>query len=129
MSLMPNEVTVCAVNYGPAISFIGQGGTIRARLRADRPVIHAASGVRLYVGNDELTANPGIPLQFSVPHVDQPGFIAPNGENVIDWHYVLEGTITFGTKARARFSRTFQVFSGETSVDLDLRGDDIEEDA
>ena len=117
------------MNYGPAVSFIGQGGTIRARLRVDRPVIHAATGVRLHDGHDAITANPGVPLQFSVPHVDQAGFIDPAGRTVTGWSYILEGTITFGTKTRTPFSRTFQVFVGDTAVDLDLRGEDTEEGA
>ena len=126
MSLMPAEVTVCAVNYGPAVSFTGQGGTIRARLRADRPVIHAATGVRLHDAQDALTANPGAPLQFNVPHVDQAGFVAPNGDTVTGWSYVLEGTITFGSKVRQPFSRTFAPVTGEATLDIDLHGTDTE---
>lgn len=126
MTLMPAEVVLCAVNYGPAVSFTGQGGTIRARLRADQPVIHEATGIRLHDAHDALTANPGAPLQFNVPVVDQAGFVKPNGDPVTDWSYILEGTITFGSKVRQTFSRTFAPVTGDATLDIDLHGTDTE---
>lgn len=120
MSLMPAEVTLCNVNFGPQVSWSGGGSVITARLTADRSVVHAATGARLRSGADELTAAAGVPLQFSVPHIDQPGFVDLQGNPVTGWTYTLAGTIRFGDQHRVKFTRTFQVLTGQASIDLDL---------
>lgn len=120
MSVMPAEVTLCNVNFGPQVSWSGVGSVITARLTADRTVIHSATGVRLRSGADQLTAAAGVPLQFSVPHTDQPGFVDLNGDPVTGWTYTLAGTIRFGDQHRIKFTRTFQAPTGQASIDLDL---------
>jgi hypothetical protein len=119
-NFMPAEVTLCTVSFGPPVSYVGRGGIVNVKLSATHTVVHAATGVQLRSGDDILaTVTEGENLVFAVPHVDQPGFIDSAGNPFTNWAYTITGTITFGTKI-IPVLRSFQVFEGQDSIDLDL---------
>lgn len=133
VSLLPVEVSTCAINFGRAISFLGEGAKVTATLSAvfadgsgnltAATVVHTATGIALYSGDDVLiTTADGESLDFAVPHVDQAGFHDGAGNTVTMWAYVLEGIVTFPSR-KVAFSKTFQPMVGETTIDLDLRPD------
>lgn len=119
-NMIPAEVSLCTVTFGPPVSFAGRGGKVAVTLTSTHTVIHAATGVQLRSGDDLLeTTIDGDNLTFQVPHVDQDGFIDTSGATVTHWAYTLTGEVKFGKKKIA-VNRSFQVFVGQVEVDLDL---------
>lgn len=117
---LPVGVETCTVTFGSAVSFVGAPAKIEATLMADRTIVHAATGMSVWSGDDQVTAVSGSFLTFAVPVVDQAGFVDASGAAVTSWFYTLTGRITFENGKTANFSRNFQVFHGQTNVDLDL---------
>lgn len=119
-NFMPAEVTLCTVTFGPPVSYVGRGGLVSVKLSATHTIVHQATGVQIRSGDDLLaTVAEGENLVFEVPHVDQAGFIDSAGNAITNWAYTLTGSIKFGDLT-IPVLRTFQVFEGQDSVDLDL---------
>lgn len=121
---LPVGVTTCTVTYGTALTYLGAVSSISATLTADRSVVWSATGQSLNSGDDLVQASSGLALSFAVPHVDQEGFVTAGGAAVDGWFYVLTGVVTFTTGKKMTFRKNFQVFVGDTSLDLDTVPDD-----
>lgn len=121
---LPVGVTTCTVTYGSALTAVGEVSSISATLMMDRLVVWEATGQSINSGNDPITADSGEALSFAVPHVDQDGFILPGGDAATLWSYTLTGVVTYATGHKQTFRKPFQVFVGETVLDLDTVADD-----
>jgi hypothetical protein len=122
---LPDGVTTCTVTYGKALGYRTDTQTqakIEATLTADRSVVHAETGWSFNPANEPVKAATGGELTFAVPHVDQAGFVNTHGDAITNWAYTLAGNLIFPTKTIS-FSKTFQVFVGQTTLDLDLAPD------
>ena len=117
---LPAGVTTCTVTYGKALGPLGGEGAIDATLTMDRKVVHAATGWSIHPVTERVSpAGPGQELVFQVPHVDQDGMIDASGAMVKNWKYILTGNIRFQGQTLS-FKKEFQVFVGQTAIDLDL---------
>lgn len=115
---LPTGISTCVVTFGRATSYLGTDATIEGKLTVDRPVVWAEDGTRIGSGGEAVPNDAGY-LMFSVPHVDQDGFIS-GGQPVTGWLYTLSWTITYAGGAQEMGRESFQVFVGQTLRDLDL---------
>jgi len=84
------------------------------------PVVHAVSGEPLWELPQTVTGRSSVSMVL--PHTDQAGFVDGAGNTYTNWHYVAVATLTdrWGQRVRRRF--TFQLLTGQDTVDLDLVG-------
>lgn len=117
---LPVGVTTCTVTFGKVLTPTGVEGRIEGTVTMDRKIVHAATGWSINPANEKVTpAGSGGQLSFELPAVDQPGFIDQSGAGIENWSYTLVGNAIFGSQTLP-FKKTFQVFVGQSTLDLDL---------
>lgn len=116
---LPAGITTATVTFGKAHGVLGTEATITGTVALDRPIVWAATGDMLYTYGDPVSSGPGNFLSFQFPHVDQPGFVDEGGNAVTNFAGILKARVTFG-KQYFDINKSFQVFAGQSSIDLDL---------
>jgi YD repeat-containing protein len=83
-------------------------------------LVHAATGTPLVNFIEDVITTEGTSGQFVLPHTDQTGFQDEAGNSYQNWYYTA--TITYATDKGTLPPRTktFQLTTGQTVVDLDL---------
>ena len=116
---LPAGVTTATVTFGGDTGF--DGNPVRADLTFTPSVdaVHVASGQRLFrspiPGRANFAATGSVPL----PHTNQTGLVAPNGDTVTSFQYRVEGTYTTQGGVLTRVDRAISLPVGQTVVDLD----------
>lgn len=117
---LPAGITKATVTFGRALGVLGSEAVITATVALDRPIIWAATGETLYVYPDPVPQGAGGFISFAFPHVDQSGFIDEAGNAVTNFAGILKAKVVFGGKTAYDITKPFQVFVGQSTIDLDM---------
>ena len=120
----PVGVTTATCTAGPDLSFFGADVAVSAEVQvvlsgSATHIVWAATGQPFDSFIEELSADAGQPLSFQLPHVDQAGFKASNGDDITMWAYKVTIIARRGAEVKTR-TKNFQLLTGQTLVDLDL---------
>lgn len=120
---LPVGVSTCSVTWGPFSTLFGDDQAVMIKVSPvlsgeAHHVVWAGTGQSLLDFSKAFTAVAGEAAAFSVPHVDQDGFINSNGDAVKNWAYQV--TATIGT---VTLFKNFQPIVGQDTIDLDLLPD------
>lgn len=115
---LPVGITTATVTFGKALGIRGTAATMSASVEVDRGLVWSATGDSIYTYPEPIDGD-DTGISFDVPHVDQAGFVDSAGDVVTDWAYTLTAQVVFANKSYT-VTKSFQVFEGQTSVDLDL---------
>jgi hypothetical protein len=117
------EPSLCTIVVGPASDFFGGATdidvTVETIIDGGAVTITWAETAEAFVtltgrfAADVLSAPP----TFQVPHVDQPGFINGNTDEVTFWAYRATVTARRGAKSR-KWEKVFQPVAGQTVIRL-----------
>lgn len=118
---LPQGVTTCTYVAGPAVSVFGTQAKVSATITpifggGVKRIIHQATGTVVTDTTETVPEDADGIVEFSLPHVDQPGFVDPAGNAVTMWSYDVKVTV----KGAASYPQTLQPLVGSTTVDLDL---------
>jgi len=83
-------------------------------------LIWAATGDPVFITGRNIASDTGGAWQFYLPHVDQPGFIGPNGGPASMWSYQLEIIATVKGHTFKPYYKVVQPLVGQENIDLDL---------
>jgi YD repeat-containing protein len=117
---LPAGITTATVTAGVAQTFSGAFTRQHITITPSASLIHTATGIPLVNFMEEIASTEGVAGQFVLPHTDQDGFQDEAGNAYKNWYYTA--TIQYQTD-RATLpakTKTFQLTSGQTVVDLDL---------
>lgn len=120
----PAGVTLCSITIGPVVNAKGEEATLTAEVTFDSPsrvIVHAESGTSA-LASAGIT-DPAALLTVGVPHVDQDGFIGPDGAPITMWGYTFTVLADWGSGRRQTFTKRVQPLVGQTAIDLDLVSD------
>lgn len=119
---LPAGISVSTVTFGKALGgALGTEGVISGTVTIDRSVTWGPTGDALYAIPETLPEQSvGGWITFNVPHVDQPGFIDAAGNAITGFAFVLKASVRFPGQAPLLVTKPFQVYVGQTNVDLDL---------
>lgn len=117
---IPEGISTALVHLDAPVSFIGHDGRIHATITPSIPLVWAATGTPIGNFIDNISLDPGVPLELDLPHVDQPGFLDGSGNTVMFWSYRIDITYEKDGQNIAFPSRDFQILVGQLEVDLAL---------
>lgn len=120
MAGIPSGISTALVHLDAPISFIGDVGRIHATITSNVPLVWAATGTPIGNFIDNVSLDPGIPLELNLPHTDQAGFLDGSGNKMTGWYYRIEVTYERDGQTIPFPSRDFQILKGQTNVDLAL---------
>lgn len=123
----PVNVTTCILSIGSSLSFFGDSGSVSVVVT---PVIGGgatyivwdATGDPFVAAPKTFTSVVGSPVQVTVPHVDQPGFIGPSGDAVTFWAYNISVKATVNAKDIS-WVKNVQPVQGQGAIDVDKTPD------
>lgn len=117
---IPAGISTALVHLDAPVSFIGDDGRIHATITSSIPLVWAATGTPIGNFIENVSLDPGIPLELQLPHVDQPGFLDGAGNTVMFWSYRIEVTYEKDGQNIPFPARDFQILDGQVEVDLAL---------
>lgn len=120
MNAFPAGITTALVHLDAPISFIGQVGRIHATITSNVPLVWAATGTPIGNFIDNVSLDPGVPLELSLPHTDQAGFLDESGKTITGWYYRIEVTYELDGQTIPFPARDFQIVGAQDNVDLAL---------
>lgn len=117
---LPDGVTTCLLTYGPITDTFGNlADSITVTVKADRPIVHVATGRTMFDVPLTVTAGSGETVQIPVPHVDQPGFRDKQQNDLTLWKYTVELQARFLSGPQTD-RKPFQPLVGQVTRDADL---------
>lgn len=118
----PSGVSLAVITAGTVSDFFGGDAGLTAKvtplLGGTSHLVHAASGSVLVPSVMTFKADPGEGLSFSVPHVNQSGWLDGDGRAFQGWAYRVEVAAGKGLT----WSKTVAPVIGQDLIDLDLVG-------
>jgi hypothetical protein len=117
---IPAGISTALVHLDAPVSFIGEDGRIHATITSSIPLVWAATGTPIGNFIENVSLDPGVPLELNLPHVDQGGFLDGAGNTVTGWSYRIEVTYEKDGQNIPFPARDFQILSGQLEVDLAL---------
>lgn len=122
----PSGVSLAVITAGTVSDFFGGDSSATAKvtpmLGGTSHIVHAASGSVLVPTSMHFTAEEGGSLSFSVPHVDQDGWLDASGRAFKGWSYRVEVTVQPRRSKPITWTKTVAPVIGQDLVDLDLVG-------
>lgn len=109
---LPAGVTTCAVTVSAPIDVTGAAQPLTVKITPSQSLLWVATGQ--IIESFEVAVAGGT---IDLPHVDQAGFRNLAGEAITGWSYRVQRIVGVDNR-HSEFS--FQVFTGQTAVDLDL---------
>lgn len=120
MAGIPDGITTALVHLDAPVSFIGEVGRIHATVTSNVPLVWAATGTPIGNFVDNVSLDPGVPLELELPHTDQAGFLDGAGNALKGWAYRIEVTYERDGQTIPFPARDFQIVGKQTNVDLAL---------
>lgn len=117
---IPSGVGTATVHIDAPVSYTGDPGRVHINITASVPLVHAASGTPLANFMDSFTPGAGQEMSAQLPWTDQAGFIDGAGNTYTNWSYLAQVTYEKDGQLVVFPDRSFQIPSGQTSVDLAL---------
>lgn len=117
---IPAGISTALVHLDAPVSFIGADGRIHATITSSIPLVWAATGTPIGNFIENVSLDPGVPLELNLPHVDQAGFLDGAGNTVTGWSYRIEVTYEKDGQNIPFPARDFQILVGQLEVDLAL---------
>lgn len=117
---LPVGVTTANVTVSSPISSEGTQAAIDVSIKINQTVIHVASGVEIMPASDRLTASAGGSVSFTVPHVNQSGFVDTTGAAITGWSYNVAVVATWPNGDKQTFTANVAPLVGQATVDADL---------
>lgn len=123
----PTGVTTCILSIGSSLSFFGDSGSMSVVVTpviggGAQYIVWGATGDPFIAAPKTFTSVVGSPVQVTVPHVDQPGFIGPSGDAVTMWAYNISVKATVNGKDIS-WVKNVQPEQDQTAIDVDLTPD------
>ena len=118
--VLPAGVTTCLVFKKAPISFGGSEGSVYLEVTPSVRLVHTATGTPLVDFIESAAPADGGVAQVMLPHTDQPGFQDEAGNAFTNWHYTVRSRHEKGSDKKHLPLTTFQIPSGQTSLDLSL---------
>jgi hypothetical protein len=118
--VLPAGVTTCLVFKKAPVSFGGGQAAVYLEVTPSVRLIHTATGTPLADFLESVQPAEGGVAQVQLPHTDQPGFQDEAGNAFTNWHYTARVRYEKGGDKKHLPLTTFQIPSGQTSIDLSL---------
>lgn len=116
---LPSGVSTCTVMFGRAYNLLGENASVTITLTPSHALVWQATGEVIERFPITAVAAEGEIGSVILPHVDQDGFLNIEGDAFTDWWYSAQIDIQKGGVTQS-YKQVFQVFVGQTNVDLDL---------
>ena len=118
--VLPAGVTTCLVFKSAPVSFGGGQAAVYLEITPSVRLVHTATGTPLADFLESVQPAEGGVAQVQLPHTDQAGFQDEAGNAFTNWHYTARVRYEKGGDKKHLPLTTFQIPSGQTSVDLSL---------
>lgn len=123
---LPIGIATSTISVGKAYSFSGRLASAKATvvpvLGGDaQHIVWGATG-DIVAGFTDVyeSASPGTPATFTLPQVDQAGFLNGAGLAATMWAYAITVELTLTDSTTVRYTKFVQPLTGQTNIDLDL---------
>lgn len=117
---IPAGISTALVHLDAPVSFAGADGRIHATITPSTPLVWAETGTPIGNFIDNISLDPSVPLELTLPHVDQPGFLDGAGNTITGWAYRIEITYERNGQNIPLPAKDFQILVGQLEVDLAL---------
>lgn len=121
----PVGVSVATAKIGTSIDLAGDPVSLSARVTLvlggnAKRITHQESGTTWVAGSRVYQDDGTGIVTFTVPHVDQAGFVDGAGNAVTMWAYHVKVTARMSDRSTQEWDTPFQPVMGQTDIDLDL---------
>lgn len=117
---LPVGVTTATITFGVPTTFTGAFVRSTVSIQPSATLVHTATGTPLINFIEDVITTEGTSGQFVLPHTDQTGFQDEAGNSYQNWYYTATVTYASDKGSLPARTKTFQLTSGQTVVDLDL---------
>ena len=96
--------------------------TVTPVLGGTKYLVHSTTGDLMVPSPQTFTASQDNVLSFSVPHVDQPGYMDDNATAYTMWAYKIDITVLIGNGRNTKkhtWTKNFQPLVGQDFIDID----------
>ena len=122
----PPGISLAVIQAGKAGTFFGDAASLTATvtpvLSGTKYLVHQSTGDLMVPSPMTFTAADDSVLSFSVPHVDQPGYLDDNAQAYTMWAYKVDVTVLIGNGRAVKkhtWTKNFQHLVGQDFIDID----------
>lgn len=122
----PPGISLAVIQAGKAGTFFGDAASLTATvapvLSGTKYLVHQPTGDLMVPSPQTFTAANDSVLSFSVPHVDQPGYLDDNATPYTMWAYKVDVTVLIGNGRAVKkhtWTKNFQPLVGQDFIDID----------
>lgn len=122
----PPGISLAVIQAGKAGTFFGDAASLTATvtpvLSGTKYLVHQSTGDLMVPSPMTFTAAEDSVLSFSVPHVDQTGYLDDNATGYTMWAYKIDVTVNLGNGRNSKkytWTKNFQPIVGQDFIDID----------